>query len=166
MHELEELHDKKSKKDFNKLYRVGLFTALAITIHNFPEGMATFFSALKSIELGIPIAVAIAIHNIPEGVAVSIPIYYSTGSRVKAFCYSFLSGLAEPLGALCGYFILSAFMSPVLFGVLFAMVAGIMVYISLDELLPSAEKYGNHHLTILGAIFGMFVMALSLLAFL
>lgn len=165
MHELEELHDQKSKKDFNKLYRVGLFTALAITIHNFPEGMATFFSALKSIELGIPIAVAIAIHNVPEGVAVSIPIYYSTGSRAKAFCYSFLSGLAEPLGALCGYFLLAAFMNGVLFGVLFAMVAGIMVYISLDELLPSAEKYGNHHLTILGALLGMFVMALSLLFF-
>lgn len=152
--------------DFNKLRRMGVFTALAIGIHNFPEGLATFTAALTDPSLGIAIAVAIAIHNIPEGIAVSVPIYYATGSRKKAFKLSFLSGLSEPLGALVGYLVLMPFFSPTIFGLLFAGVAGIMVYISLDELLPAAEEYGEHHLTISGVIAGMAVMALSLLMFL
>jgi ZIP family zinc transporter len=152
--------------DFNKLRRMGVFTALAIGIHNFPEGLATFTAALTDPSLGIAIAVAIAIHNVPEGIAVSVPIYYATGSRKKAFKLSFLSGLSEPLGALVGYLVLMPFFSPVIFGLLFAGVAGIMVYISLDELLPAAEEYGEHHLTISGVIAGMAVMALSLLMFL
>jgi ZIP family zinc transporter len=142
-----------------------LFTALAIGIHNFPEGLATFTAALTDPGIGIAIAVAIAIHNIPEGIAVSIPIYYATGNRKKAFLLSFLSGLAEPVGALVGYLILMPFLSPVVFGVLFAAVAGIMVFISLDELLPSAREYGEHHLSIYGLIAGMLVMAISLLMF-
>ena len=142
---------------------MGLFTALAIAIHNFPEGLATFVAAIKDPHLGIAIAVAIAIHNVPEGIAVSIPIYYATGSRRKAFLYSFLSGLAEPIGALIGFFVLWRWMNDITFGLLFASVAGIMVYISLDELLPSAEKYGEHHLCIYGLISGMAVMAISLL---
>ena len=109
---------------------------------------------------------AIAIHNIPEGISVSVPIYYATGSKKKAFYYSFLSGVAEPIGALIGYFILLNFFSDFVFGILFAGVAGIMVFISLDELLPSAQKYGEHHLSIYGLIAGMAVMALSLLLFL
>jgi ZIP family zinc transporter len=148
-----------------KLLRMGLFTALAIGIHNFPEGLATFTAALTSPELGIAIAVAIAIHNIPEGIAVSVPVYYATGSKRRAFWLSFSSGLAEPVGALVGYLILMPFMSPLMFGILFAAVAGIMVFISLDELLPSAERYGEHHLSIYGLIAGMGVMALSLLLF-
>ncbi|MFA5480079.1 MAG: zinc transporter ZupT [Candidatus Muiribacteriota bacterium] len=161
MHNVEEI----SKEKLNKhghLYRMGIFTALAIAIHNFPEGIATFMAALKNPALGIPIAIAIAIHNIPEGIAVSVPIYYATGSRKKAFYYSFLSGLAEPLGALAGYFILMNFVSESIFGFVFAGVAGIMVFISLDELLPSAEKYGEHHISIYGLILGMLVMASSL----
>jgi ZIP family zinc transporter len=148
-----------------KLMRMGLFTALAIGIHNFPEGLATFTAALTTPELGIAIAVAIAIHNVPEGIAVSVPVYYATGSKRRAFWLSFLSGLAEPVGALVGYLILMPFLSPAVFGVLFAGVAGIMVFISLDELLPSAEKYGEHHLSIYGLIAGMVVMAVSLLLF-
>ena len=109
---------------------------------------------------------AIAIHNIPEGISVSVPIYYATGSKKKAFYYSFLSGVAEPIGALIGYFILLNFFSDFVFGILFAGVAGIMVFISLDELLPSAQKYGENHLSIYGLIAGMAVMALSLLLFL
>ena len=166
MHKVEEMKDEDSAARFRKLYRMGLFTALAIAIHNFPEGLATFTSALKDPNLGIPIAVAIAIHNIPEGIAVSIPIYYATGSKHKAFIYSFLSGLAEPVGALVGYAILFAFFNDVVFGVLFASVAGIMVFISLDELLPSAREYGEHHLSIYGLVAGMIVMAISLLLFL
>lgn len=149
-----------------KLARMGLMTALAIGIHNFPEGLATFIAALSDPSLGIAIAVAIAIHNIPEGIAVSVPVYYATGSRKRAFWLSFTSGLAEPIGALVGYLVLMPFLSPVMFGLLFAIVAGIMVFISLDELLPAAEEYGEHHYSIYGLIGGMAVMALSLLFFL
>lgn len=149
----------------SKLMRTGLFTALAIAIHNFPEGLATFVSALQEPSLAIPIVVAIAIHNIPEGIAVSVPIYYATGDRKKAFFYSFASGLSEPVGALIGYLILMPFMSDVVYGILFAAVAGIMVFISVDELLPSARAYGEHHLSIYGLIAGMAVMAISLWLF-
>lgn len=145
------------------LMRMGLFSALAIAIHNFPEGLATFVGALQDPALGVSIAVAIAIHNIPEGIAVSVPIYYATGSKRKAFRYSFLSGLSEPIGALVGFFLLRSFINDAVFGIVFALVAGIMVYISLDELLPTAEKYGEHHVAIYGSVAGMGVMALSLL---
>jgi ZIP family zinc transporter len=148
-----------------RLMRMGMFSALAIGIHNFPEGLATFMSGLTNPTLGISIAVAIAIHNIPEGLAVSAPIFYATKSRKKAFMLSFLSGLAEPIGALVGYFVLRSIFNEATFGVIFASVAGIMVYISLDELLPTAEEYGEHHLAIGGLIAGMFVMAVSLLLF-
>ncbi len=148
-----------------QLLRMGMFSALAIAIHNFPEGLATFTSTLKDPALGLSIAIAIAIHNVPEGIAVSVPIYYATGSKRKAFLYSFLSGLAEPIGAVVGYFILLRFFNDIIFGLLFAGVAGIMVFISLDELLPTAEKYGEHHLAIYGVVSGMIVMALSLLLF-
>ena len=151
--------------DYSRLYRTGLFSAIAIAIHNFPEGLATFLSAIQDPMLGIPIAVAIAIHNIPEGIAVSIPVYYATDNRKKAFLLSFGSGLAEPMGAVIGYFILQHFFSDVLFGIVFASVAGIMVFISLDELLPGAREYGEHHLSIYGLIAGMAVMAVSLLLF-
>lgn len=145
------------------LLRMGMFSALAIGIHNFPEGLATFIAALKDPTMGLGIAVAIAIHNIPEGIAVSVPIYHATGSRRRAFLLSFLSGLAEPVGALVGYFLLYRFFSEAVFGGLFGIVAGIMVFISLDELLPTAEKYGEHHLSIYGVVSGMMVMATSIL---
>lgn len=148
-----------------KLLRTGIFTALAVGIHNFPEGLATFISGMQETSVAIPIAVAIAIHNIPEGVAVSVPVYYSTGSRKKAFLFSFLSGLSEPVGAIIGYTILRPFMNEAVFGIVFAMVAGIMVFISIDELLPSAREYGEHHLSIYGMVAGMIIMAISLLLF-
>ena len=140
-----------------------MFTALVVGIHNFPEGIATFMASMDSPQIGIAIAVAIAIHNIPEGIAVSVPVYFATQSRKKAFWYSFLSGLAEPVGALAGYFILLPFMSPLMMNCIFAVVAGIMVFISLDELLPAAEEYGEHHISIYGLLFGMAVMAVSLI---
>jgi len=154
-----------SDSDKSNLMRVGMFTALTIAIHNFPEGIATFVAALQNPSIAIPIVVAIAIHNIPEGIAVSIPIYYATGSKKKAFLYSFISGLAEPIGALVGYLLLLPFMNDMIFGILFAGVAGIMVFISFDELLPTAREYGEHHLSIYGLIPGMMVMAISLLLF-
>lgn len=161
-----DIDDTKIPQDFEKLKKAGIFMAIAIAIHNFPEGLATFISALKDPNLGIPIAVAIAIHNIPEGISVSVPIFYATGSRKKAFMYSFLSGLAEPVGALIGYFIFMRFITDTVMGIMFASVAGIMVFISLDELLPSAHKYGDHHTSIYGLITGMVIMAISLLLFL
>lgn len=164
-HEVKKVENFQNKDKNQKLLRMGVFTALAIAIHNFPEGLATFTAALTDPGLGIAIAVAIAIHNIPEGIAVSVPVYFATGNKKKAFWYSFTSGLAEPVGALVGYLILMPFLSPAVFGILFAAVAGIMVFISLDELLPTAREYGEHHLSIYGLIAGMAVMAVSLLFF-
>lgn len=173
IHKIEEIASLEKKMELEtpkqkdkKLLRMGVFTALAIGIHNFPEGLATFTAALTDPNLGFAIAVAIAIHNIPEGIAVAIPIYYATESRGKAFTLSFLSGLAEPVGALIGYLILMPILTPTVFGVVFAGVAGIMVFISLDELLPTAQEYGEHHLSIYGLVIGMVVMAVSLLLFL
>ncbi len=161
-------HEIQGVEDMDKEYslkRTGIIIALSIAIHNFPEGIATFTSALGSLDVAIPITVAIAIHNIPEGIAVAVPIYHATGSRKKAFWYSFLSGLSEPFGALIAYFFLMQFWTPAMNGIILAAVSGIMVFISLDELLPSAEKYGKHHISIMGLVVGMLVMALSLLLF-
>ena len=167
-HELKRIEEAENPSDDfkkKKLLRMGMMSAMAIGIHNFPEGLATFTAALREPALGIAIAVAIAIHNIPEGIAVSVPVFYATGDKRKAFRLSFLSGLAEPVGALVGYLILMPFLNDVIFGMLFAGVAGIMVYISIDELLPAAREYGHAHLSIYGFISGMVVMAVSLLLF-
>ncbi len=145
------------------LMKTGLLTALAIGIHNFPEGLATFASALNDVRLGIFIAIAIAIHNIPEGIAVSVPIFYATSNKNKAFFYSFLSGISEPVGAVIGYLILLPFLTPAVLSATMAFVAGVMVYISLDELLPMAHRYGHGHLAIIGVVLGMLIMAVSLL---
>lgn len=164
-HEVKSVEDmdvKISNAEHTKLMKMGVFTALAIGIHNFPEGIATFASALQDPNLGIAIAIAVAIHNIPEGIAVAVPIYFATGSRKKAFKLSFLSGLAEPVGAFVAYLILMPYLNGVVFGVVFAAVAGIMVFISLDELLPAAKKYDETHSSIYGVVAGMLVMALSL----
>ncbi len=149
----------------SKLRRTGIFTAIAIAIHNFPEGFATFVSALENPTIGITIAFAIAIHNIPEGMAVSLPIYRATGEKKKAFWYATISGLAEPLGAIFGFLFLLPFMGESTLGIIFGIVAGIMVYISFDELLPASRVYGNAHTTIVGISLGMFVMAISLVLF-
>lgn len=162
VHTVEEM-DGKSEEHKSKLMRMGLFTALALAIHNFPEGLATFMAALGDPVRGVSIAIAIALHNIPEGIAVAVPVFYATGSRKKAFKLSLLSGLAEPLGAMIGFLILYRFLNDAVFGIVFAFVAGIMVYISLDELLPAAKEYGDHHISIYGLVAGMAVMALSVL---
>lgn len=163
-HSVSEMDDPEAKEK-SALLKMGTFTALAIAIHNFPEGFATFLATIEEPSLGIAIGLAIAIHNIPEGIAVSIPVYHATGSRLKAFWYSLASGIVEPIGALLGYFILLQFFNDYVFGVVFAGVAGIMIFISLDELLPTAQKYGHHHLSILGVIAGMMIMAVSLVLF-
>ena len=151
-----------------KLMRLGMFTALAVTIHNFPEGLATFMAALHEPKTGLAIAIAVALHNIPEGISVAVPIYFASGSRRQAIVYSLLSGLAEPVGAAVAYVVLLLFlggraMPPQVMGATFALVAGIMVYISLDELLPSSRAYGKGHDSILGLVAGMLMMCISLL---
>lgn len=161
-------HDHRVRHD--RLLRMGMFTALAIGIHNFPEGLATFLAALEDPSVGVAIAVAIALHNIPEGISVSVPIYYATGKRQRAFWYSLLSGVSEPVGAGIAYVVIRFFLGnasgvipPQVMGVLFGGVAGIMVYISLDQLLPTSRAYGKGHDSLLGLLAGMALMALSLL---
>lgn len=152
-----------AQKSASGLHRTAMMLALAIGIHNFPEGIATFISGLEGLEVALPIVIAIAIHNIPEGIAVAVPIYHATGDRRKAFKWSIISGLAEPVGALFAAMFIMPFWTPLVSASLMAAVAGIMVYISFDELLPGSERYGHHHLAIIGVIGGMFIMAVSLL---
>jgi len=166
-HELQSVEEMRQPDSRMKtLHRMGIVVALSLVAHNFPEGIATFTTAMTGgFSVAIPITIAIAIHNIPEGIAVSVPIYHATGNKRKAFWLSFLSGLAEPFGALIAWLFLMPFWSPLINGIVMAAVAGIMVYISVDELLPTAEKYGEHHLSIAGLIAGMLIMALSLFLF-
>lgn len=146
-----------------RLHRVGILTALGIVIHNFPEGIATFVSGMKDVRLGIVICTALAIHNIPEGIAVAVPIYYATGSRKAALRMAFLSGMAEPVGAVVGMLLMRRMMNDTFFGLLLAAVSGIMVFISLNELFPASLRYGKRSTAIFGLIAGMAVMALTLL---
>lgn len=156
-YDLEHTHETRQS-----LRRTGMLVALGITIHNFPEGMATFVGAVENMNLGIAIAVAIAVHNIPEGIAISAPLYVGTGDRRKAFLWSFYSGLSEIAGALLAALVLAPLLTPVVLGVVLALVAGIMVVISIDELIPAANSFDSEHSPIVGVIFGMFVMMMSL----
>jgi ZIP family zinc transporter len=147
----------------NAVMRTGFFTVLAVAIHNFPEGIATFGIALSDLRLGIIVALAIALHNIPEGILVSIPIYYVTKNRRKSLIYAFLAGISEPVGAIVGFLILLTFLSEAVLFSMLAFAAGIMVYISIDEILPMAHRYGQSHTIILGVVLGMLIMAISLI---
>ncbi len=157
-----EMDHQSAAKKKPELLKIGFASAIAIAVHNFPEGIATFMVASQDLSLGFPMAIAVAIHNIPEGIAVAVPVYYATGDRKKAFWLSFLTGFSEPVGALLGYFFLMPILNEFIFSVTLGMTGGIMIFISLDELLPSARKYGEHHLTTYGLVAGMAVMALSL----
>ena len=150
------------------MHRLGIMSALAIAVHNFPEGIATFIGALNDPEMGAGITFAISIHNIPEGIAVAIPIYYATKSKGKALLYATLSGLSEVIGAVLCLAVTAIFGIELTgggpaFPLVLAAVAGIMIYISLDELLPTAEKYGKHHISIAGVVGGMAIMGISLI---
>lgn len=144
---------------------LGYFTALAISVHNFPEGFATFAAYLDDPTLGLSVAIAVAIHNIPIGIAISVPIYYATKNRKKAFWIAMGTGAVGPLGAILGYLFLMPYMNPILFAFMMAIVAGILVVVAIDELLPTARTYGNHHIAVYGMIVGMFVMALAIMSF-
>ncbi|WP_373505267.1 zinc transporter ZupT [Aestuariivirga sp.] len=149
----------------NHIKRVGLLAAVAITAHNLPEGLATFLATLESPVVGVPLAAAIAIHNIPEGVSIAIPVYYATGSKKKALLATCVSALAEPAGALIGYAVLAPFLTPSVFAVVFGMIAGAMVFLALDELLPTAKRYAKGHETVYGMVCGMAALAASLVLF-
>ena len=159
--------DDPALREHNREYirRVGLLTAVAITVHNFPEGLATFFATLGNPAAGLPLAFAIAIHNIPEGIAIAVPVYFATHSKGWAFGASLLSGLAEPLGALIGFALLARYLNEAVFGAVFGIIAGIMVFLAIDELLPAAKRYAQGHETVYGLVSGMGVLALSLVLF-
>ncbi|MFQ5820037.1 MAG: zinc transporter ZupT [Candidatus Heimdallarchaeota archaeon] len=146
-----------------ELLRTGKLTALGVAIHNFPEGLFTFVGTLVSIKIGILLAIAVSMHNIPEGISVSFPIYWATGDRLEALKLSFLSGLAEPLGALIGGVILLQFLNETVLGLTIALVAGIMIFLSFDELLPVAHKHGESHAASIGVISGMIIMVITLI---
>ncbi|MDN5688102.1 MAG: zinc transporter ZupT [Brachybacterium sp.] len=146
-----------------RLLRTGAVTAAALALHNVPEGFATFVAALQAPEIAIPVVVAIAVHNIPEGLAVAVPVRRATGSRAKAFWLATMTGLAEPVGAVIGFLLLAPLLNGGAMGAILAGVAGVMVFVSLDELLPAAEETGEHHAVIYSLIAGMAIMALTLL---
>ena len=150
-------------KHQHKIKRAGLFTAVAICVHNFPEGLATFLTTTQNITLGISVGLAIAIHNIPEGIAVALPIYHVTGKKRYAMLYAALSGITEPIGAIVGLFLFSLFLPQIMIGMLMAAVAGIMIYLAFDTLLPLAREYGNWHLSMVGIVSGMLVIWVSLI---
>ena len=151
------------KKQRRKIHRAGLITAIAVTLHNFPEGMATFLVSSQDLALGIPVAIAIAIHNIPEGIAIALPIFHSTGRKRLAVLYSFLSGISEPIGGLIGVVLLKTIMPEQSIGIMTSAIAGIMVYLSFDTLLPLAREYGENHHVIIGIIAGMLIMSFSMI---
>ncbi len=151
------------KQQRRRIKRAGLITALAVTLHNLPEGMATFLVSSQDLALGIPVAIAIAIHNIPEGIAIALPIFHSTGKKRLAVLYSFLSGISEPVGGLIGVILLKTILPEQSVGIMTAAVAGIMVYLSFDTLLPLAREYGENHHVIIGIITGMLIMSFSLI---
>ena len=155
--------DGKTPESHHHIKRAGILTAIAIAIHNFPEGLGTFLVSSQNLTLGISVALAIALHNIPEGIAVALPIYHATGKKRYAIWYSFWTGMTEPLGALIGLFLLNTLLPQACVGFLMAMVIGIMIYIAFDTLLPLSHEYGDWHYVITGIMSGIIVIWASLL---
>ena len=169
-HDIDEDHiplEEEEEKGIDKrhLEKLGIMTAVSIGIHNLPEGLAIFTTGLKDITIAIPLAIAVILHNIPLSIAISVPIYYATKSKRKSFLYASLVGLCQPVGAILGYALFSNFFGDMLFGVLFCIISGIMIFVSLDELLPTSQQYEDHHFSVYGTILGMMVMAISLMLF-
>lgn len=160
-----ENHTHENEENGEHLSNLGIMSAVAIAIHNLPEGLTIFTTGINDISLALPIAFAVILHNIPLGIAISVPIYYSTGDKKKAFLYTFIVGLFQPIGAILGYLLFANLSTELFFGLLFTVVSGIMIFVSLDELLPSSQRDNDHHISVYGAIAGMLVMALSLSIF-
>lgn len=154
---------KAKHEDSNLLYRSSLFIAISITLHNFPEGMITLTTSLIDLKLGVTSAIAVALHNIPEGIAVAVPIYKLTGNYKKAVFFSFLSGMAEPLGAIIGLVFLNNFMNDIVLGSILCGVAGVMIYVSLIQIIPMARAMAKPSVVLSAALFGSAVMAGSII---
>ncbi len=154
----------KSSKNGLKLYKLGIITMLVIIFHNLPEGIATFITTTNNAKLGMVLTLAIALHNIPEGISISIPIYYSTNSKFKAFLYTFISGISEPFGALIAYLFLSKYINDTLLGIIYSIIAGMMINISINELYKEAVNYNKRN-TIIYFIIGSFIMILNHILF-
>ncbi len=154
-------HKKGEEKSHGNMYRLGMMSMLAIGVHNFPEGIATFMAGVSDVKLGLSIAVAIALHNIPEGITVAMPVYFATGNKKRAFMYTFISGISEPVGALLAYLVLRPFLNDLLLGVVFGVVAGIMLYIAIEELIPSSRQYGFTRLALTATFAGICMMPLT-----
>lgn len=157
----QEFDEESGDKPHNNLFRVGFVSMMAIGLHNFPEGIATFMAAYDNLALGVSITIAISLHNIPEGIAVSMPLYFATGSRKKALKAALLSGIAEPIGALIAFLLLRPFINDFVLGSIFSIVAGIMVYISVEELIPSSRQYGHDRLALIATFMGICIMPLT-----
>ena len=149
----------------NKLYRVGVLSMIALMIHNFPEGIATFMTAYNDLSMGISLGIAIMLHNIPEGVSISVPIYYSTGNKFKGLLYTLISGLAEPLGALMAYIVLKPFINDLMISIVLILVAGIMITLAIEEMLPEANSHNKTKQSILGLIIGLILVIINMLLF-
>ena len=149
----------------NNLYRVGVLSMLALMLHNFPEGIATFMTAYNDLSMGISLGIAIMLHNIPEGISISVPIYYATGNKKRGLLYSFISGLAEPLGAILAYIVLKNFISDITISIVLIFVAGIMITLAIEEMLPEANKYNKKKQNIIGLILGVILVLINLLIF-
>ena len=149
----------------NNLYRVGVLSMLALMLHNFPEGIATFMTAYNDLNMGISLGIAIMLHNIPEGISISVPIYYSTGSKTKGLLYTFISGLAEPLGAVMTYILFKRFINDITISIVLVFVAGIMITLAIEEMLPEANKYKKTQYSIIGLILGVVLVIINLLLF-
>lgn len=155
--------EKSSKKD-SKLYKLGMITMLVIMMHNIPEGIVTYITSTQNISLGITLTIAIALHNIPEGISISIPIYYSTNSKLKAFIYTLISGLSEPIGAIIAYLFLARFVNDTILGIIYSVIAGMMVNISINELCKESINYNKKN-TFIYFIIGSFIMIINHLLF-
>lgn len=157
----QEFDEETGEAPHKNLYKVGFVSMLAIGLHNFPEGIATFMAGYENLSLGITIALAISLHNIPEGIVVAMPIFYATGSKKKAFKYAFLSGIAEPIGAFLAFLVLRPFINDIVLGCILALVSGIMIYVVIEELLPSSRQYGHNKTALVATFFGISIMPLT-----
>ena len=160
---LHKLMNKTEQK--NDLYKLGILNMLALILHNFPEGIATFMSSYKDIELGLKLALAIAFHNIPEGISIAVPIYYATKSKKNAIFKTFLSGIAEPIGAIIAYIFLSKYITDNFISMILLLVGGIMITLAIEVIFPKAKKYNLDKYLYLGLIIGTILILFNYFCF-
>ncbi len=151
----------KAKTNCNSLYTLGILNMIALMLHNFPEGVATFLSSMQDMNMGIHLGLAIMLHNIPEGISIAVPIYYSTKSKKEALKKTFLSGFAEPLGAILAFVLFKNYITDSLISIVLLFVAGIMITISIEEILPETLKYKENSYIIKGFLAGIILIVIN-----